>query len=45
MALGSVKMRGRSIPTDFAPFHLMNAVVNGPAFDTEIEAEIFIRSL
>ncbi len=45
MSLGSIKSRGRPVPNDFAPFELMNAVINGPVFDTQSEAEMFVRAL
>jgi len=34
-----------TLPIDFAPFEISNAVVNGPAFETQDEAETFVRSL
>lgn len=45
MSLGSIKSRGRPVPTDFAPFELMNAVVNGPVFPTQDQAEKYVRGL
>lgn len=45
VGLGSIKRSGHPVPTDFAPFELMQAVMNGPTFDTQAEAEIYARTL
>jgi hypothetical protein len=42
----SVGKPSNHMPMDFAPFEIMDAVLGrGNVFDTEIEAESFIRSL
>lgn len=33
------------IPLDFIPYELSSAVMNGPSFDTQQEAEIYVRNL
>ena len=45
LSVGDCRRGGIPIPTDFVPFEISNAVVNGPRFDTIEQAESFIRSL
>jgi hypothetical protein len=45
MSLGDIKRGRRPMPVDFAPFELMNVVINGPDFATEAEVRNFVRSL
>lgn len=45
VSLGRPKIGRDPIPLAFIPFEMSNAVINSPEFDTEIEAERFIRRL
>lgn len=45
MSLGKVKQGRSPVPLDFVPFELSNAVLNGPVFETQTEAEIYVRGL
>lgn len=45
VGLGNIKSQGRPVPTSFAPFELMNEVINGDVFPTIAEAENYVRSL
>lgn len=44
-SLSNAKVGRNPLPLDFVPFEMSNAVINGPTFDTEIEAEVFIRGV
>jgi hypothetical protein len=45
LSLGNAKVDGNPLPLDFVPFEMSNAVINGPSFETEYEAECFVREL
>lgn len=45
MSLGDVKNGRNPVPLDFIPFELSNAIFNGPVFESQTEAEIYIRGL
>ncbi len=45
LSLGKAKVGRNPLPLDFVPFEMSNAVINGPAFETEDEAERFVRGL
>ncbi len=45
VGLSKARMGRNPIPLDFVPFEMSNAVMNGPSFETEGEAEAFVRSI
>ena len=45
LSLGKTNVGRNPLPLAFVPFEMSNAVINGPSFETEYEAECFIRSL
>lgn len=45
LSLGNAKAGRNPLPLDFVPFEMSNAVINGPSFETEYEAERFVRGL
>lgn len=45
LTLGNAKVGRNPMPLDFVPFEMSNAVINGPSFETEHEAECFVRGL
>lgn len=45
VSLGEARNGRDPFPTALLPFDLTNAVINGPAFKTQGEAEIYARGL
>ncbi len=45
LALSKPRIGRNPLPLDFVPFEMSDAVINGPSFETEVEAVAYVRSI